>query len=113
MPLRASCCPRVTRPDWRWLGRDNNTTTWVKLTNSFVKSATTDGRKSPIFMDDDIIGFGVQVRETGRRSFTLGYMFEGRRRRLYIGDLPDCSTNTARDTPWGLRHLPRCMSLKV
>jgi hypothetical protein len=46
-------------------------------------------------MDDEVIGFGVQVRETGRKSFTLDYMFEdgagvstlaifpiGRRRRL-------------------------------
>ena len=37
-------------------------------------------------MDDEVIMFGVQVRETGRKSFTLDYMFEGRRRRLYIGD---------------------------
>jgi hypothetical protein len=40
----------------------------VKLTDRFVKSATTGGRKSPIFMDDEVIGFGVQVRETGRAS---------------------------------------------
>ena len=69
----------------------------VKLTDRFVKSATTGGRKSPIFMDDEVIGFGVQVRETGRRSFTLDYMFEGRRRRLYIGDFPDWSTAAARE----------------
>jgi hypothetical protein len=68
----------------------------AKLTDRFVKSATTDGRKSPIFMDDEVIGFGVQVRETGRKSFTLDYMLEGRRRRLYIGDFPDWSTNAAR-----------------
>lgn len=35
-------------------------------------------------MDDEVIGFGLQVRQTGRRSFTLDYMFEGRRWRLYI-----------------------------
>ena len=69
----------------------------VKLTDRFVKSATTDGRKSPIYMDDEVIGFGVQVRETGRKSFTLDYMFEGRRRRLYIGDFPDWSTAAARE----------------
>jgi hypothetical protein len=51
-----------------------------------AKSAIADGRKSPIFMDDEVIGFGVQVRETGRKSFALDYMFEGRR--LYIGALP-------------------------
>jgi len=54
-------------------------------------------RKSPIFMDDEVIGFGVQVRDTGRKSFTLDYMFEGRRRRSYIGGFPDWSTNAARE----------------
>lgn len=69
----------------------------AKLTDRFVKSATTGGRKSPIFMDDEVIGFGVQVRKNGRRSFTLDYMFEGRRRRLYIGDFPDWTTAAARE----------------
>jgi hypothetical protein len=41
----------------------------LRLTNRFVKSATPNGRKSPIFMDDEVIGFGAQVRETGRKSF--------------------------------------------
>jgi hypothetical protein len=48
-------------------------------------------------MDDEVIGFGLQVRQTGRKSFTLDYMFEGRRRRLYIGDFPDWSTCAARE----------------
>jgi len=68
----------------------------VKLADRFVKSATSDGRKSPIFMDDEVIGFGVQVRETGRKSSTLDYTFEGCRRWLYIGDFPDRLTNAAR-----------------
>jgi hypothetical protein len=53
-------------------------------------------------MDDEVIGFGVQVREIGRKSFTLDYAFEGRRRRLYIGDFPDWSTNAAREYTVGL-----------
>jgi hypothetical protein len=48
-------------------------------------------------MDDEVSGFGVQVRRTGRKSFTLDYMFEGRRRRLYIGDFPDWTTHAARE----------------
>jgi len=40
-----------------------------------------------------LTGFGVQVRETGRSTD----MFEGRRRRFYIGDFPDLSTNAARE----------------
>jgi hypothetical protein len=69
----------------------------VKLTNRFVKSATTDGRKSAIFMDE-VIGFGAQVRNTGRKSFTLDHMFEGRRR-LYIGDFPDWSPRSLSSPP--------------
>ena len=76
----------------------------VRLTDRFVKSATTDGRKSPIFMDNEVIGFGVQVRDTGRKSFTLDYLFEGRRRRLYIGDFPDWSTNAAREHAKGIKR---------
>jgi len=33
----------------------------TRLTDRFVKSASADGRKSPIFMDDEVIGFGIQV----------------------------------------------------
>lgn len=69
----------------------------ARLTDRFVKSATTGGRKSPIFMDDEVIGFGIQVRATGRKSFTLDYTFEGRRRRLFIGDFPEWSTVAARE----------------
>ena len=68
-----------------------------RLTDRFVKSARTGGRKSPIFMDNEVIGFGIQVRETGRKSFTLDYTFEGRRRRLFIGDFPEWSTVAARE----------------
>ena len=45
----------------------------VKLTDRFVRSATTGGRKSQIFKDDEVIGFGIQVRQTGRKSFTLDW----------------------------------------
>lgn len=69
----------------------------TKLTDRFVKSAKTDHRNSPIFMDDEVIGFGIQVRTTGRKSFTLDYTFDGRRRRLFIGDFPDWSTVAARE----------------
>lgn len=39
----------------------------IRLTDRFVKFATTGGRKSPIFMDEEVNGFGIQVRETGRK----------------------------------------------
>jgi hypothetical protein len=42
----------------------------VNLTERFAKSAAVEGRKSPIFYDDEVIGFGVQVRDNGRKTFT-------------------------------------------
>src|SRR5207237_7515281 len=69
----------------------------TKPADRFVKSVKADGRKSPIFMDDEVIGFGIQVRTTSRKSFTLDYTFDGRRRRLFIGDFPDWSTSAARE----------------
>jgi len=40
----------------------------VNLTERFAKSATAEGRKSPIFYDDEVIGFGLQVRDNGRKT---------------------------------------------
>jgi hypothetical protein len=42
----------------------------VNLAVRFAKAATADGRKSPIFYDDEVIGFGLQVRDNGRKTFT-------------------------------------------
>lgn len=69
----------------------------VNLTERFAKSATTEGRKSPIFCDDEAIGFGFQVHSNGRKTFTLDYTFEGRRRRYFIDDHPAWSVASARD----------------
>lgn len=48
-------------------------------------------------MDDEVIGFGLQVRRNGRKTFTLDYTFEARRRRYYIGDHPTWAVAAARD----------------
>jgi hypothetical protein len=60
----------------------------VNLTERFAQAATSEGRKSPIFYDDEVIGFGLQVRDNGRMSFTLDYTYDGRQRRYFIGDHP-------------------------
>jgi len=39
-------------------------------------------------MDDEVIGFGLQVRDNGRRTFTLDYTFEGRCQSYFINDYP-------------------------
>jgi hypothetical protein len=70
----------------------------VALTERFAKSASTERRKSPIFFDDEVIGFGLQVRDNGRKTFTLDYTVEGRRRRYFISDHPAWSVQAALDT---------------
>ena len=61
------------------------------MTERFAKAARADGRKSPIFYNDEVIGFGLQPRDNGRKTFTLDYAFEGRRRRYFIGDHAICN----------------------
>ncbi len=74
------------------------------LTERFVKVVTAGDRASPIFMDDEVIGFGVQVRQNGRKTFTLDYSFEARRRRYFIGDHPGWTVAAARDEARRLRR---------
>jgi len=69
----------------------------VSLTERFVKVASAGERASPIFMDDAVIGFGVQVRRNGRKTFTFDYTFEARRRRATIGDHPVWAVAAARE----------------
>ena len=40
----------------------------VNLTERFAKRAMTEGRKSPIFYDDEVIGFGFRSGKVGKRS---------------------------------------------
>ena len=69
----------------------------VQITDQFARRAAPEGRSTPIFMDVEVIGFGIQVRPSGRKSFTLDYSFEGRRRRLFIGDYPAWTVAAARE----------------
>jgi hypothetical protein len=71
----------------------------VALTERFAKAATTEGRKSPIFYDDEVIGFGLQVRDSGRKPFTLDYTVEGRRRRYFICDHSAWPVGSGRGSP--------------
>ncbi|MBI2717252.1 MAG: tyrosine-type recombinase/integrase [Rhizobiales bacterium] len=68
------------------------------LTERFVKSATPAANGlSPILRDTEVTGFGLQVRPSGKKSFTLDYAFESRKRRLFIGEYPDWSVTAARE----------------
>lgn len=43
----------------------------VTLTKQFANSTIKGGRKSPIYYDDEVIGFGLQVRGNVRETFVL------------------------------------------
>lgn len=67
------------------------------LNEKFVKAASAGAKRSPIFMDQEVIGFGLQVRSNGRKAFTLDYTVDAFRRRAVIGDYPDWSPSAARE----------------
>jgi hypothetical protein len=47
---------------------------WASGADRAVREwATTDRRKSPIFDDDEVIGFGLQTRDNGRKPFILAF----------------------------------------
>lgn len=70
----------------------------VHLTERFVKAAVpAENGSAPILRDSEVVGFGLQVRPSGRKTFTLDYTIEGRKRCLFIGDFPDWSVTAARD----------------
>jgi hypothetical protein len=50
--------------------RDEARTMRTRLIDRFAKAAKANGRKSPFYMDDEVIGFGIQVRQTSRKCFT-------------------------------------------
>ena len=69
----------------------------VNSTERSAESARADGRRSPIFYDDEAIGFVLRVRDDGRETFTLDHTVEGRRRRRSPSDRPAWSAAAARD----------------
>jgi integrase len=70
----------------------------IHLTERFAKAASpSPSGRAPILCDDEVIGFGLQVRPSGRKSFTLDYTFEARKRRFFIGEFPDWTVTAARE----------------
>jgi len=69
----------------------------VALTERFAKSATTGGRKSPIFYDDEVIGSGLQVRDNSRKILTLTTPSRAGAGATFMGDHPSCSVQAGSD----------------
>ena len=54
------------------------------------------GERDKIWFDDDIAGWGLRIREGGKRAWIYQYAIGGRTRRLTFGTYPAMSVTTAR-----------------
>ena len=54
------------------------------------------GERDKIWFDDDIAGWGLRIREGGKRAWIYQYAIGGRTRRLTFGTHPAMSVSTAR-----------------
>ena len=55
------------------------------------------GERDKIWFDDDIAGWGLRIREGGKRVWIFQYAIGGRTRRLTFGTYPAMSVATARE----------------
>jgi integrase len=55
------------------------------------------GERDKIWFDDDIAGWGLRVRDGGKRVWIFQYAIGGRTRRLTFGTYPAMSVTTARE----------------
>ncbi len=67
-----------------------------RLTDAFVRTASSGNRQQIIFWDNEIRGLGVRVTSKNAKSFVLDYRAGGRQRRITIGSYPDWSVAAAR-----------------
>ena len=71
----------------------------MKLTASSTAALALDpGVKDRIFFDDDVPGFGVRLRESGKRSWIFQYKMAGATRRLALGEVAAIPLPQARKT---------------
>jgi len=55
----------------------------ARLTRRYIETVSTDD--DHIIFDDELTGFGLRVRRSGRRTFIVQYRAGGRSRRMTIG----------------------------
>ena len=54
------------------------------------------GKSDAIFFDDDLPGFGIRLRASGKRAWIVQYRIDGRSRRESLGDARKVDLNVAR-----------------
>jgi integrase len=67
------------------------------ITQRFVDSLDAPERGFVIYGDDEILGFGVRIMQSGVVSFVLSYTVHGRERRATLGKSPELSAAAARN----------------
>ena len=70
-------------------------TAHIKITKRKVDQLKADGADT-FYWDDDLPGFGVRVRGSGRKYYVVQYRADGRVRRITLGRHGAVSTETAR-----------------
>ena len=70
-------------------------TAHIKITKRKVDQLNADGADT-FYWDDDLPGFGVRVRGSGRKYYVVQYRADGRVRRITLGRHGAVSTETAR-----------------
>ena len=70
----------------------------MKLTAAAVERLALEvGVTDRIVFDDDVPGFGIRIRESGRRSWIYQYKIAGKTRRLALGEVSAIKLAKARD----------------
>jgi integrase len=101
------------RTQRRYVRRDDNWGDRMKLAERrdrrnpdavSVKEIEPPPKGNRIVYDSEIKGFGVRVTAAGARSFVLNYVFNGRERRITIGNYPEWGVEQARNRAMELRR---------
>jgi integrase len=76
------------------------------LTDALAKRLAAPARGKVIYVDDEVVGFGLRVTAAGARSFILRYTTRASRERVFtIGSAGDWTTTAARAEAKRLRRL--------
>lgn len=75
-----------------------------KLSDKTVRDLPAPVAGNKLYYDESDLGFAVRVTAAGARAFVMNYSFQGRERRITIGDYPAWSAVAAREKVRKLRR---------
>jgi len=78
----------------------------LKLTNTVAKGLQADPTKHVLYRDTMMPGLALRITQNGHKTFVVNYSFEGRERRMRIGEFPNpWSVDAAREQAKELKKL--------